>query len=216
MRSTLSDFKRAEEAEKRISSAAAIAGISVECQKVQQSYRETNDRLAAAARPSDIVIVSRPANGIHLDGSLIEAMLFASGRPVIVIPPYWDGGVEFAKILVAWDGSARAARSVGDAMALLIRAQQIEILCVSPDGSKSVAGVELAAHLSRHCQSVTVTELQTHHRDVAKTIRDHATTAQASLLVMGAYTHPHLWQMVLGGVTSSMLSEAELPILLSY
>jgi nucleotide-binding universal stress UspA family protein len=208
--------KHAEEAEKRLTSAAAIAGVPVEFQIVQQSYTDTNNCLAVAARPSDIVIVSRPTHGISLDRTLIEAMLFTSGRPVIVIPPYWEGSAEFDKIMVAWDGSARAARAIGDAMPLLTRARQIEILCVSPDASKSVAGADLAAHLSRHCKRVTVTELQTEHRDVAKTLRDHATAASASLFVMGAYAHPKLLQMVLGGVTSGMLSEAELPILLSY
>jgi hypothetical protein len=33
---------------------------------------------------------------------------------------------------------------------------------------------------------------------------------------VGADAHPKLLQMVLGGVTSSFLSEAELPVLLSY
>ncbi|WOJ91184.1 universal stress protein [Methylocapsa polymorpha] len=207
---------RAEDAEKRITTAAATAGVTVEFQIVQQSYPATNNSLAVAARPSDIVIISRPTYGFSLDSDLISAMLFTSGRPVLVIPPYWDGGVEFDKIMIAWDGSARAARAVGDALPLLTRAQQIEILCVSPDASKSIAGADLAAHLSRHSKSVTVTELQTEHRDVAKTLRDHATMARASMLVMGAYAHPHLLQMVLGGVTSDMLTEAELPVLLSY
>jgi hypothetical protein len=167
--------KHAEEAQKRIANAAAIAGVTVDFQIVQQSYTDTNNCLAVAARPCDIVIVGRPTNGISLDRTLIEEMLFTSGRPVIVIPPYWEGGAEFDTIMIimiAWDGSARAARAaraVGDAMPLLTRAQQIEILCVSPDASKSVAGADLAAHLSRHCKSVTVTELQAEHRDVAKT-----------------------------------------------
>ena len=39
---------------------------------------------------------------------------------------------------------------------------------------------------------------------------------RANLLVMGAYARPKVLQMVLGGVTSGMLSEAELPVLLSY
>ena len=85
-------------------------------------------------------------------------------------------------------------------MPLPTRAQQIDILCVSPDAS--------------HSKKVTVTELQTEHRDVAKTLRDHATMARANLLVMGAF--PHLLRMVLGGVTSDMPTEAELPVLLSY
>ena len=39
---------------------------------------------------------------------------------------------------------------------------------------------------------------------------------KADLLVMGAYTHSKLLQIVLGGLTGHMLAEAELPIFLSY
>jgi nucleotide-binding universal stress UspA family protein len=140
-------------------------------------------------------------------------MLFTSGRPVIVIPPYWERGVEFGKIMVAWDGRSGGSGNRGS-YALPTCAQQIDILCVSPDASKRIAGADLAAQLSRHSKKVTVTELQTEHRDVAKKLRDHATMARASLLVMGAF--PHLLRMVLGGVTSDMPTEAELPVLLSY
>ena len=54
------------------------------------------------------------------------------------------------------------------------------------------------------------------HGDVSRTIHSHAIRMRTNLLVMGTYAHPKLFQMVLGGVTSGMLSEAELPVLLSY
>jgi len=133
----------AEGAEKRIMNAATIAGITVEFQTVQQSYTETNCCLAEAARPNDIIIVSRSMNGFSLDRDLIEAMLFTSGRPVLVIPPNWEKGAEFQNIIIGWDGGARAARAVGDAMPLLARAEQVEIVCVVPDATKSVSGVQL-------------------------------------------------------------------------
>ncbi len=85
-----------------------------------------------------------------------------------------------------------------------------------PGPSKSIEGADLAAHLARHCKKVTVTNLQMEHGDVAKTLRAHAAMVDADLLVMGAYAHSKLSQLVLGGVTSYMLAEAELPILLSY
>ena len=62
-------------------------------------------------------------------------MLFTSGRPVIVIPPYWERGVEFGKIMVAWDGRSGGSGNRGS-YALPTCAQQIDILCVSPDASK--------------------------------------------------------------------------------
>jgi hypothetical protein len=113
--------KHVEDAEKRITSAATIASITVVFQTVQQSYTDTNRCLAKAARPNDIVIVSRPMNGLPLDRDLIEAMLFTSGRPVLIIPPHWEQGAEFQNIMIGWDGGARAARPAGDAMPLCCR-----------------------------------------------------------------------------------------------
>lgn len=206
----------AKAAEQRITSAATIAGITVAYQIVQQSYSDTNHCLAAAARPNDIVIVSRPVNGLSLDRDLIEAMLFMSGRPVLVIPPHWDRSAEFQNIMIGWDGGARAARAVGDALPLLTRAEQVGIVCVSPDASKSVSGAALAAHLARHCKNVTITDLPTQHGNVFRTLHGHATMLRANLLVMGAYAHPKVLELVLGGVTRGMLSEAALPVFLSY
>jgi nucleotide-binding universal stress UspA family protein len=148
--------------------------------------------------------------------SLIEAMLFTSGRPVLVIPPHWEQGAKFQNIMIGWDGGARAARAAGDAMPLLTHADKVEILCVTPDAAKSIEGADLAAHLARHCKPVTVTNLSAQHGDIAKTLGKHATMAGADLLVIGAYGHPRMLQLVLGGVTRGMLSEAELPVLLSY
>lgn len=207
---------QAEEAEKRLASATALAGVTAEFHIVQGSFPNTRDRLAAAARLSDIVILARPTYEISVDEDLIQAVLFTSGRPIIAIPPDWRRDPSFGNVLVAWDAGARAARAVGDAMPFLTRAAQVEILCASPDASKSIEGADLAAHLARHCKKVTVTNLQMEHGDVAKTLRAHAAMVDADLLVMGAYAHSKLLQLVLGGVTSYMLAEAELPILLSY
>ncbi len=208
--------QHAEAAEKRIANAAAVAGVIAEFHLVQKSYNEASQGVAAGARLNDIAVIARPENGLSLDQTLIEVILFTSGRPVLVIPPKWDRAPHYRNIMVAWDGSARAARAVGDSLPFLTRAERVEILCALPDASKCIGGADLAAHLSRHCKSVAVVELPVQHGDVARTIGAHAINAGAELLVMGAYGHPRLVEMVLGGVTSVMLAEAGLPLLLSY
>jgi nucleotide-binding universal stress UspA family protein len=92
----------------------------------------------------------------------------------------------------------------------------VEVLCVTPDAAKSIAGADLAAHLARHCKQVTLTELPKQHGDIARTLRAHVEMAKADLLVMGAYAHPRVLEMVMGGVTRDMLAEAEVPLFLSY
>jgi nucleotide-binding universal stress UspA family protein len=205
----------AQEAEKRIATAAA-AGVKTEFHIVQNSRAETCKSIAAAARLSDIAIAARPANGLSIEQNLIERMLFTSGRPLLVIPPNWDKGPQFQTIVVAWDGSARAARAVGDSMPFLVRANTVEILCASPDVSKCIDGAPLAIHLERHCKAVTFTDLAVPDGDIARALEARAMQARAELFVMGGYGHARLLETVLGGVTSIMLSEAELPLLMSY
>jgi len=207
---------KAEAAERRIANVATIAGVSAEFHILQNSYPGLSDSLLAYVRPSDVVVVPRGNADVTLDRDMIDTMIFKSGRPIIAVPPNWQPSLRFDKIMVAWDGGARAARAVGDAMGLLSEAAEVEILCVTPDAAKCVAGADLAAHLARHCKKVTLTELPKQHGDVARTLRAHIEMAKAALLVMGAYAHPRLLEMVMGGVTRDMLSESEVPLLLSY
>jgi hypothetical protein len=74
-----------------------IAGITVAFQIVQQSYTDTNDRLAVATRPNGIVIVSRSMNGFRSDAVHV-------GAAVLIILPYGERGAEFQNIMIGWDG----------------------------------------------------------------------------------------------------------------
>src|ERR1019366_9680949 len=79
-------------------------------------------------------------------------------------------------------------------------------LCASSPMLQRASPVPLWRHLARHCKNVTITDLPTQHGDVSRTLHGHAIRMRANLLVMGAYAHPKLLQMVLGGVTSGMIS----------
>jgi hypothetical protein len=72
----------AQETEKRIAAAAAVADVRAGFHIVQNSHAETCKSIAVAARLSDLAIVARPGNGLSLDQNLIEAMLFGTGPPV--------------------------------------------------------------------------------------------------------------------------------------
>ncbi|HEY8581045.1 MAG TPA: universal stress protein, partial [Beijerinckiaceae bacterium] len=80
---------------------------------------------------------------------------------------------------------------------------------------KRIDGADLAPHLARHCRNVRVVNLP-ERGDVGETLREHARLTRADLLVMGAYAHTRLRQMVLGGVTSRMIVDPVVPTLMSY
>lgn len=195
---------------------ANLAGVTSTVETPQLVYAELGDRLVAQARVHDLSVLDLEKDAAERDRGLIEAALFDSGRPVIIVPP---GAETFAarRILIAWDGSAGAARTVAEARPFLPGAE-VEILSVTgeKDLSRFIAGAELAPHLARHGAAVTVRNVAASGgNDVAETIRQAAADFGAELVVCGAYKHSRLREWLLGGVTQSLLKSAPLPLLMS-
>jgi nucleotide-binding universal stress UspA family protein len=120
--------------------------------------------------------------------------------------------------VVAWDGTSRAARALNDAMPLLTSAEYVELASVlkEKDLTKLVPGAEAAPHLSRHGIDATVANVDATHGDAGKALRGRAALVSADMIVMGAFAHSRWRQMVLGGVTDSMLTASEIPVFLSH
>ncbi|EIM27890.1 universal stress protein [Microvirga lotononidis] len=197
--------------------AAAASGIACITQAPQLAYPELLRSFTSLARTHDLTILDLEPISLAVDRGLIEAVLMESGRPLIVVP---EGREAFAgeRIIVAWDGSAKAARALNDALPFLRAASQVEVISVT--GEKSLAhtvpGAEIAPHLARHGVAVSVLSLPVVKGDVAETLRTHAHLTRADMIVMGAYVHSRLREMVLGGTTQSLLKNAPAPLFLSY
>ena len=199
----------------RVQLQAHELGIVVDCKITQDTYLAIQDQLVSASRVSDLIFLSPSSDSLSAEQDLVRAVLFMSGRPVMIVPSGWNKPPACKTVAIAWDGGTRAARAVGDAMPFPVRADQIEIICITPDREKSIAGAELATNLARHCRSVTVTDLA-QAGDVGTTIRNHAKTIGADLIVMGAYAHSRLWEFILGGATRDALENAQIPTLFSH
>jgi len=210
--------ERAKEIDEHVRHIASLAGVSVKSELVHNNYPTLRGRLVRLARASDLAVLTRSQEISSLEQDLVEEVLFSSGRPVLLVPDRGDLAVKFAKVVLAWDGSARAARAMGDALPLLGKDTAVEVVSVAgdPNPSKAIEGLEMAEHLSRHIPNVSVAELPALDGNVAATIRNHMTLTKADLLIMGGYAHSRLREMVLGGVTREMLSSAAFPVLLSY
>lgn len=207
---------KANEVGARIDAAALLSGVPVDRQIIQKPYVEAQAALVAAARASDLVILPQASGLLSSEAGFIESVLFSAGRPALVVPAAWSKAPAFGRIVVAWDGGARAARAVGDAMPLLARADEVEVVCVVSDDDPGAAGAELAEHLARHCRKLKLTDLPVSFADAGRTLLDHLSVVQPDLVVMGAYGHSRLLQFVLGGVTNDMLGAAKAPVLYSY
>lgn len=196
---------------------AAAAGVASTVETPQLSYGQLVDTFVAQARVHDIAVLDAETATVTADRGLIEALLFESGRPLIVVPPGFDT-FRHQRVLVAWDASARAARAVNDAMDILRSAASVEVLAIGSEKelAHEVPGAEIAPHLARHGVNVTVKNLVVGADGIAGTLREQASLIGADLIVMGAFGHSRLREWVLGGVTESLLADSKVPLFMSY
>jgi len=198
---------------------AAPPGISLETRVMDATVVGGADLFGRIARRFDLSVVSQSepdrASGQDL---IIEAALFQSGRPVIIVPYTQRAGLSLQRVLVGWDASRTAARAIGDAMPFLSRAEAIDIMIVATDRAKEdeITGADIGHHLARHRLNVDVKRVVARDTDVANTILSYAADSSADFLVMGGYGHSRLREFVLGGATRGILASMTIPVMMSH
>jgi nucleotide-binding universal stress UspA family protein len=203
----------------RFEAAAKREGLSAEHRLFETSLGDAIALFGKIARRFDLSVVKqqepdRP-NG---DDLIVEAGLFQSGRPVIVVPYIQKAPLKLDRVLVAWDGSHGAARAIGDAMPFLRRSKAIDVVMVANGHTKKdeVPGVEIGQHLARHGLNIDVRQLVAEDVDVANTILSYAADNAVDFMVMGGYGHSRLREFVLGGTTRSILQTMTVPALMAH
>ena len=202
-----------------ITIAASDAGVSVDARSLTVRLHDESDVIVTAARTHDLCLLPiGPAAPAGL--GLAEAVLFGSGRPVIVFPEDLDISPEssFDTVMIAWDGSARAARAVADALPILRRASKVHILSVVGEKPQVVAGAaqDLVRHLQAHDVVALVDEVEADGRKIGAVLAGHLQSMPADLLVMGGFGHSRLREFLLGGATASILAKPPCPVLMSH
>lgn len=201
--------------------AAERWGVSYERRLVECIESAASGTFASHARVSDLVIAgqSGPDDLLALHELLIEAALFDSGRPVLIVPYIERSEARFDRVLVAWDGGREAARAVHDALPLLSPESTVEVLVVGdnvPAARSQEPGADLALHLARHDLKATAKRTGGKGIGAADAILSYASDFGADLIVMGGYGHSRLRQMVMGGATRGVLESMTVPVLMSH
>jgi len=171
------------------------------------------------ARRFDLSVVGQTKpDGMITDDLLIEAALFESGRPTIVVPYIQTDRLKLDRVLVCWDAGRGAARAVGDAMPFLQRSKSIQIVTVSSGRrhDDEILGADIGEHLARHGLNIDVKELLADDIDVTNAILSHAADSAADFIVMGGYGHTRIREFVFGGTTLGMLRSMTVPTLMSH
>jgi nucleotide-binding universal stress UspA family protein len=191
-------------------------GIATEWRSVAPFH---NREWAVHARYGDVAVVTRQDVGAQQGPpGLVEALVVTSGRPTIVLPAR-HAGAGLRRILIGWNAHREAARAVADALPLLARAEAVEVLIVECkddiERHGQEPGADVARYLARHDARIDVRRLQPGSGDPGHLLLTRAAAFGADLVVMGAYGHSQLSEWVFGGVTRTVLREAEIPVLMS-
>ena len=209
----------AKAAIKKFLMATDRAGISADPLTISASLAGAGDKFARIARRFDLAIVgqAQPETST-LEEIIGETTLFESGRPVILVPYIQKEAFKLDNVMVCWDGSRPAARAIGDAMPLLVKAGGVEIVIVTKERGKQdeIEGVDMGQHLARHGVKVEVHRIPGGDIDVADALLSHAADSGTDFIVMGGYGHSRFREFVLGGVTHSIFRSMTVPVLMSH
>lgn len=170
------------------------------------------DEVVRRARLADLVVIGRPV--VHpevLSTVPFNALIFESAAPVMVAGATVPSALK--RIVVAWNDSKESARAIKYALPLLHRAASVQVISVGTDPEVDSACASAVEFLAWHGIAATP-------RIVADTgSPDDAlieACGDADLVVMGAYTHNRLWQMILGSVTRHMIERTSLLLLMAH
>ncbi|WGM39350.1 universal stress protein [Caulobacter sp. NIBR1757] len=203
----------AEAARETFEAAAAEAGVASSWLTIGGDNQEV---LIACARRADLVVLP-PVVAVSMARWKYSAgdLAMASGGPVLVVGD--DGcAPDFGRrVLVAWNGSRESARALRDAWPVLMAAEQVDVVVVSPKGDGGPDGL-LQRHLESHGCKANVILDRSRDEVAGEVLRRQALDLGSDLLVMGLFGRPRVQELILGGVSRDLLGAPPIPLLISH
>jgi nucleotide-binding universal stress UspA family protein len=173
------------------------------------------DLVAQQARLADLTVVPHPDAGDDVSSSdALHAVLFDSGRPVLISPHATPQTIG-TRICLAWNGTAESAESAHNALPWMQRAEAVRILSADGYQRRGPGAPELAAYLALHNIHADIEMFHSVGNSVGAGLLAAAKRFGCDLLSMGAYSHSRLRQLILGGVTRHVLENGGLPVMMT-
>lgn len=164
----------------------------------------------------DLIVIARTTEQALIDWQVMsEAAFFESGRPTLIAAPQVPAVIG-SRVLIHWNGSTEAARTLSFARPFLDEAESVTVLTVTEAMVPGPSGEGVAAHLRRAGIDAEAVSTESAGRGPGEVIIEEARTRGSDLLVKSAYTHGRLRQLVFGGATRQILTSAETPVFMAH
>ncbi len=171
---------------------------------------------AVEARGSraDFIVIARPTPADnHATRDAFHAALFRTDRPLLMVPPDGPADTFGVRVAVAWRDDPRTLKALVPALRLLSGTKEVLLLAGVRAGKPSPT---VPSVLVEHGLPATLHVLAIDSAPFGDLLLGRARDLGADMLIMGAYAHSPLREMLLGGVTRHVLANAELPVLLRH
>ena len=204
---------------KAFDTAATRFGVRNEQRLERFAAADIPENFAVWARLKDLSLVPvKP----HDDQSekIVERLIFESGRPILMCPEEFAGelAVAFDRVVIAWDHTAPAARAVADALPWLQAAANVRIVTATDDNTLAEleSGAALVSHLAEHGIKAAFETVRIDGSAVGKVFEAYVKANAIDLLVMGAYRHSRLNEIVWGGATKTIIGRPPCWVMMSH
>ena len=198
----------------------AVKAIGVEKVEWRKSRRDAVDSVPVHGRYADVLVIGQPneTDGSGVEPDFAERLLLAAGRPALVIPYAGDFPAVGTRVLVAWNASREATRALTDAIPILREAKQVDVIAFNPKDAPhgEVPGADIGLYLARQGIKVSVSQQTADDVDVGNQLLSRAADLDSDLIVMGAYGHSRMKELILGGATRTVLNSMTVPVLMSH
>ncbi len=166
---------------------------------------------------TELVILGQ--RGSHADlvgealGSTAERVVRHSIKPCMVTPPTFR---EINKIMVAYDGSGHASQALHEAIELAqaLSAELIILTVAEEDDVERVNEISREAMKLAEAHECRAVNLVSEDRHSSQSVLDNAKEQGCDLIVMGAYGHSRIREMILGSTTTYVITHSDVPVML--
>jgi nucleotide-binding universal stress UspA family protein len=173
-------------------------------------------RILFHARHHDLVVVGRAKSPNGLPADFLEQLLVGCGRPVLIAGP--SAASAFAgTVMVCWKESPEAARALNAAMPFLRHAGRVVVVTISENGdSPAEALAEVARQLAWNGVRAELRTVLASGGGIPALLSAAARECSADLVVLGAYGHSRMHEILFGSCTQAVIRNAETSVLLMH